>query len=323
MSRSFQAHLFKTASAALMAALAGCAPLPATQPTLTSDTRERLAKALQDSGDSADAAIVRSQTGHQAAQRVDPLTHATALVTAGQVDEGIKVARASLGSHADDLPYSCEVGRLAVRSGRLKDAGEVYEQILQRHPDSPEALNGMGVVLAQLGDLNGAADAFRKALALHPHDAPASHNLSLVMALTGQHDGAAIRQDDSHPPEEVPQARSAPAAGDQHIVLRARGTAWMQVRDASGHVLLDREMHNGESWRVPNKPGLELATGNAGATEIVVDGEPIGSLGGGGQIRRDIALDPDRLTNGSLAKPLRSAKTTASPAANEGVSAPR
>ena len=195
--RDFHAHLFKAAPAALIAALAGCAPLRTPQPSITDDTRARLAQALQDSGDTANAAIVRSQTAQQAGQPADPLTHATALVTAGQVDEGIKVAMASIASHGDDIPYACEVGRLAVKSGRLKDAGEVYEQILQRHPNSPEALNGMGVVLAQLGDLNGAADAFRKALAQRPQDGPASHNLSLVTTLIGKTDAAAPAPDDS------------------------------------------------------------------------------------------------------------------------------
>ncbi len=196
MDRYLQPHLFKAASAALIVALAGCAPMRVAQPTVTDDTRQRLAQALQDSGDTANAAIVRSQTSHKAADPDDPLTHATALVTAGQVDEGIKVARASLASHANDLPYSCEVGRLAIKAARLKDAGEVYEQILQRHPDSPEALNGMGVVLAQLGDLNGAADAFRKALVLRPQDMPATHNLALVATLLGKSDAAALKPEE-------------------------------------------------------------------------------------------------------------------------------
>jgi len=196
MDRYLQPHLFKTASAALIVALAGCAPMRTAQPTVTDDTRQRLAQALQDSGDTANAAIVRSQTSQKAEQPVDPLTHATALVTAGQVDEGIKVARDSLSSHANDLPYSCEVGRLAVRVGRLKDAGEIYEQILQRHPDSPEALNGMGVVLAQLGDLNGAADAFRKALVLRPEDMPATRNLALATTLIGKTDAATSKQEE-------------------------------------------------------------------------------------------------------------------------------
>jgi Flp pilus assembly protein TadD len=196
MGRDFHAYLLKAASAGLIAALAGCAPMRTVQPTITDNTRARLARALQDSGDTANAAIVRSQTAQQAAQPVDPLTHATALVMAGQVDEGIRVARASLASHGDDIRYTCEVGGLTVKSGRLKDAGEVYEQILQRHPDSPEALNGMGVVLAQLGDLNGAADAFRKALVLQPQDVPASHNLALVTTLIGQTDAVAPKPDD-------------------------------------------------------------------------------------------------------------------------------
>jgi Flp pilus assembly protein TadD len=204
MDRDLHAHLLMVAAAALIAAQAGCAvPLRTAQPTITDDTRARLVRALQDSGDTANAAIVRSQTAHQAGQPVDPLTHATALVTAGQVDEGIAVAKASLASRGDDIPHACEVGRLAVKSGRLKDAGEVYGLILQRHPDSPEALNGMGVVLAQLGDLNGAADTFRKALAQRPQDGPATHNLELVTTLIGKAESAAPAPDGPKPSAKV------------------------------------------------------------------------------------------------------------------------
>jgi Flp pilus assembly protein TadD len=210
MDRDFHAHLLKAASAALIAALAGCAPTRTAQPTITDDTRVRLAQALQDAGDPANAAIVRSQAAAQAGAPADALTHATALVTAGQVDEGIKVAKASLPSHIDDLPYACEVGRLAVKSGRLKDAGEVYEQILQRHPDSPEALNGMGVVLAQLGDLNGAADAFRKALVLRPQDGPATRNLALVTTLIGKTAAAASKPDNPKRSAEASTGKATP-----------------------------------------------------------------------------------------------------------------
>jgi Flp pilus assembly protein TadD len=210
MDRDFHAHLLKAASAALIAALTGCAPPRTAQPTITDDTRARLAQALQDSGDPTNAAIVRSQTAQQAGPAADPLTHATALVAAGQVEEGIKVAKASVASHIDDIPYVCEVGRLAVKSGRLKDAGEVYEQILQHHPDSPEALNGMGVVLAQLGDLNGAADAFRKALVLRPQDGPASRNLALVTTLIGKTAAAAPKPDDPKRSADASPGKATP-----------------------------------------------------------------------------------------------------------------
>ena len=147
MDRDFHAYLFKAASAGLIAALAGCAPMRTAQPTITDDTRQRLAQALQDNGDSANAAVVRSQTNRQAGQPIDPLTHATALVTAGQVDEGMKVARAALASHADDLQYACEVGRLAVKAKGLDKRS--------RRPET-----GWGIELTKWNDISPSAVEF-------------------------------------------------------------------------------------------------------------------------------------------------------------------
>lgn len=79
------------------------------------------------------------------------------------------------------------------------------------------------------------------------------------------------------------------------VILRARADAWMQVRERPGGVLLNRVMRSGETWPVPIKPNLFLTTGNAGGTEIVLDGTTLASLGGDGAVRRDIALDPDGL----------------------------
>ena len=75
----------------------------------------------------------------------------------------------------------------------------------------------------------------------------------------------------------------------------------MQVRDRAGPVLLTRILHPGETWDVPPKPNLLLTTGNAGGTDLVVDGLTSPSLGGSGAVRRDLPLDPDLIKDGSLA----------------------
>lgn len=99
------------------------------------------------------------------------------------------------------------------------------------------------------------------------------------------------------PPQGV---ATIPAAEQSRIVLSASADAWLYVRDKSGQVLLNRVLHPGESWVVPPLPNLLLTTGNAGGTEIMVDGSPTPSLGGSGSVRRDIPLDPDLLKAGKL-----------------------
>jgi cytoskeleton protein RodZ len=52
---------------------------------------------------------------------------------------------------------------------------------------------------------------------------------------------------------------------------------------------------------VPAKGQLLLTTGNAGGTELLVDGVLAPSLGGDGAVRRDLALDPDQIRDGRAA----------------------
>jgi cytoskeleton protein RodZ len=103
----------------------------------------------------------------------------------------------------------------------------------------------------------------------------------------------------------APVTTVPPSAGtrpDQvRIVLRASADAWMQVRDRTGPVLLTRILHPGDTWEVPPRPNLLLTTGNAGGTDIVVDGVTSPSLGGNGVVRRDLLLDPDLIKDGKLA----------------------
>jgi len=84
-------------------------------------------------------------------------------------------------------------------------------------------------------------------------------------------------------------------------VLRAKADAWMQVRDRQGTVLLNRVLRAGETWPAPPKMALLLTTGNAGGTEILVDGKATAVLGADGVVRRDLLLDPDAARDGKLA----------------------
>ena len=111
-----------------------------------------------------------------------------------------------------------------------------------------------------------------------------------------------------------------PLPDGTRIVLRAKSDAWIQVRDrASGQVLVNRILHPGDVWPVPPKPNLLLTTGNAGGTEVLVDGAVSPALGGPGVVRRDLPLDPDQIKGGKLA----AAGPVPAPAAPQPVAAPR
>nr|WP_294505094.1 helix-turn-helix domain-containing protein [uncultured Rhodopila sp.] len=96
-------------------------------------------------------------------------------------------------------------------------------------------------------------------------------------------------------------ATVVPGAADSRIVLRASADAWILLKDHSGSVLLNRVLKTGETWPVPPRPDLLLTTGNAGGTEILVDGVLAPALGGSGGVRRDLPLDPQAIKDGKLA----------------------
>lgn len=84
------------------------------------------------------------------------------------------------------------------------------------------------------------------------------------------------------------------------ITLKAEGDSWIQVRAADETLLMTRTLKAGDMYHVPNQPGLRLMTGNAGALEVLVDGQRTPSLGANGVVRRNIPLDPERLKAGTL-----------------------
>ncbi len=105
----------------------------------------------------------------------------------------------------------------------------------------------------------------------------------------------------------VPQVAAAPTDGrvfgaqneNSRVVIKARGESWVQIRDATNTPLLTRVLRPGDSYRVPNQAGLVMMTGNAGVLDVVVDGNSAPALGAVGQVRRNIALDADRLRTGT------------------------
>ncbi|MEM7224162.1 MAG: RodZ domain-containing protein [Pseudomonadota bacterium] len=99
----------------------------------------------------------------------------------------------------------------------------------------------------------------------------------------------------------APEASASAAAGqqvygsehnDSRVTLKASQDSWVQVRDGRNGLLMARVLRAGESYRVPNEPGITMVTGNAGGLEILVDGTSLGTMGPVGAVRRDVALEP-------------------------------
>lgn len=94
--------------------------------------------------------------------------------------------------------------------------------------------------------------------------------------------------------ENNADTRTAGTAGrnsESRIQIRATQDSWVQIRDGNGELLLARVLRPGDVFRVPDKPGLKLRTGNAGGFVVTVDGKDLPPLGSNGQVLRDVALD--------------------------------
>ena len=96
------------------------------------------------------------------------------------------------------------------------------------------------------------------------------------------------------------QLAAVPPAGDtQGVVLEARMECWIKVVDAKGNTVMQQVLKAGESYAVPDQPGLVLRTGNAGGLDVIVGGRKAPALGDVGTVLTKVLLEPSRLLDGT------------------------
>ncbi len=148
--------------------------------------------------------------------------------------------------------------------------------------------------------------------AADPDPVPAASVAPVSQAATPSADSAELAPEEIMaiplPPTATPDmalssVRSPRVYGESNagarIVLRAVQDSWVQIRDRQEALLLTRVLRSGDTYYVPDQEGLTLLTGNAGGIAIEVDGVALAPLGPTGEVRRQIALDPARLLDGS------------------------
>jgi cytoskeleton protein RodZ len=82
--------------------------------------------------------------------------------------------------------------------------------------------------------------------------------------------------------------------GPSRILLHATAESWIQIRGADHSVMFTGLLKPGDTYRVPDQPGLTMRAGNAGGLDVVLDGKPTPSLGAMGSVRT-VTLDPQSL----------------------------
>ena len=95
---------------------------------------------------------------------------------------------------------------------------------------------------------------------------------------------------------DTPPADIRDEAAASRIVLRAATESWIEIRTDDASLVYSGLLREGQTYAVPERPGLTMITGNAGGLDILVDGEAIPRLGPPGAVIRDIDLDPDSLS---------------------------
>lgn len=101
----------------------------------------------------------------------------------------------------------------------------------------------------------------------------------------------------------VKKAKAPANKGPSRVTVRAKSNSWIQIRDREANRLLfTRLLRAGDEYQVPNRAGLRLMTGNAGALEVLVDGETVPSIGKVGDVLRNVDLDPEKLKTGTAVK---------------------
>tara|TARA_B100001250_G_scaffold400506_1_gene411138 strand:- start:687 stop:1943 length:1257 start_codon:yes stop_codon:yes gene_type:complete len=94
--------------------------------------------------------------------------------------------------------------------------------------------------------------------------------------------------------DQLPQSKPS------KIILEALSDSYIQVRDNDANqLLITKLLKKGQTYNVPDRPGLTLITGNAGALRILVEGIEAPKIGPIGAIRRNVLLDVVKLRNGS------------------------
>ena len=91
---------------------------------------------------------------------------------------------------------------------------------------------------------------------------------------------------------------SGAIAAPARVVIHATADSWIQIREAGQPPLFTGVLKAGESYRVPDRPGITIRTRNTRGIEISVDGQPTPPIGADGVVR-NITLPPQSSVAGT------------------------
>ncbi len=84
---------------------------------------------------------------------------------------------------------------------------------------------------------------------------------------------------------------------EARVVLHARAVTHLLVEGPGGRVYINRILHPGDVYRVPDLVGLSLTAPDGGAILVELDGQDMGVAGRGGQLTEALSLDPQAIVD--------------------------
>ncbi|HVZ68830.1 MAG TPA: RodZ domain-containing protein [Rhizomicrobium sp.] len=81
------------------------------------------------------------------------------------------------------------------------------------------------------------------------------------------------------------------------IVLRVHKPVYITVKGEDNTVYISRMLQPGDTYRVPNLPGLILNAGDGSAVELVLDGASVGAVGSASKAAEGVSLDPQAVAD--------------------------
>jgi cytoskeleton protein RodZ len=113
------------------------------------------------------------------------------------------------------------------------------------------------------------------------------------------------------PPQTLAQIVAALPSGnaygaqnrDGRVVLHVRQTTKVLVQANDGTVYINRVLHPGDSYRVPDRVGITLTTSDGAAVAIELDSQVMGTAGRTAQVTEGLSLDPQAISDRANGNP--------------------
>lgn len=106
----------------------------------------------------------------------------------------------------------------------------------------------------------------------------------------------------SAPPEASPPGQTFGMQNKNvRVILHVRAATHLLVQGPAGRVYINRILHPGDTYRVPNVVGLLLTAPDGGAVSLELDGQDMGLAGRPGQMAEALSLDPQAIVDRSAA----------------------